>query len=184
MGNCQAIGRGLRPADGKDVALIFDHSDNHNRLGFVTDIAFDVLDDGSRVKKETKRETEERLPKECPRCTMLRPPKLKACPGCGFEARPRSDVVCEDGELVELKRKGKADRVYSNEEKQHWWSMCLGIQRERNKKEGYASHIYRERMGVWPRGLADFPLPPNDEIKRFVTHRNMKRAFGKAKAGA
>jgi superfamily II DNA or RNA helicase len=34
----QMIGRGLRTADGKDDCLILDHSDNHIRLGFVTDI--------------------------------------------------------------------------------------------------------------------------------------------------
>ena len=34
----QIIGRGLRTAKGKDHCLILDHSDNHLRLGFVTDI--------------------------------------------------------------------------------------------------------------------------------------------------
>jgi DNA repair protein RadD len=42
----QTIGRGLRMAEGKDDCLILDHSDTHLRLGFVTDIHHDVLDDG------------------------------------------------------------------------------------------------------------------------------------------
>src|SRR5215469_8131652 len=42
----QMIGRGLRTADGKSDCLILDHSDNHTRLGFVTDISYDELHDG------------------------------------------------------------------------------------------------------------------------------------------
>jgi DNA repair protein RadD len=42
----QTIGRGLRTAEGKDYLLILDHAGNHLRLGMVTDIAQDRLDDG------------------------------------------------------------------------------------------------------------------------------------------
>src|SRR3954454_16177367 len=42
----QIIGRGLRTADGKDDCLILDHSDSTLRLGFVTDIHHEKLDDG------------------------------------------------------------------------------------------------------------------------------------------
>jgi superfamily II DNA or RNA helicase len=45
------IGRGLRTADGKDDCLILDHSDNHIRLAFVTDIHHDELDDGRERQK-------------------------------------------------------------------------------------------------------------------------------------
>jgi superfamily II DNA or RNA helicase len=43
----QIVGRGLRAAPGKAGCLILDHSDNHSRLGFVTDIDCPELDDGS-----------------------------------------------------------------------------------------------------------------------------------------
>ena len=42
----QTIGRGLRTAEGKDHLLILDHAGNHLRLGMVTDIGQDHLDDG------------------------------------------------------------------------------------------------------------------------------------------
>ncbi len=42
----QMIGRGLRTAEGKEDCLILDHSDTHLRLGFVTDIHHETLDDG------------------------------------------------------------------------------------------------------------------------------------------
>src|SRR4029077_7391085 len=44
----QTIGRGLRTAPGKDKLLILDHAGNHLRLGLVTDIGQDHLDDGSQ----------------------------------------------------------------------------------------------------------------------------------------
>jgi DNA repair protein RadD len=48
----QIIGRALRTAPGKDHALILDHSDTTQRLGFVTDIHHDRLDDGSKEAKK------------------------------------------------------------------------------------------------------------------------------------
>ncbi|MGI9143324.1 MAG: DEAD/DEAH box helicase, partial [Fluviibacter sp.] len=70
----QIIGRGLRTAKGKDCCIILDHSDTTLRLGFVTDIHYDELDNGKpKLKKEAK--PKERLPKECPKCAFLRPPK-------------------------------------------------------------------------------------------------------------
>ena len=82
----QAVGRGLRPADGKDHCLILDHSDTTSRLGFVTDILHDQLDDG-KTRQSSKRDNI-RLPKECPMCACLRPIHTNVCPNCGFVAKP------------------------------------------------------------------------------------------------
>ena len=51
----QMIGRGLRVASTKADCLILDHSDNHLRLGFVTDIHHDELDDGREKKTSARR---------------------------------------------------------------------------------------------------------------------------------
>jgi superfamily II DNA or RNA helicase len=94
----QIIGRGLRPAEGKEDCLILDHSDTHLRLGFVTDIHHDVLDDG-RLRANS-RPDRIRLPKECPRCAFLKPPGMRECPACGFKTEAISDVEIADGELA------------------------------------------------------------------------------------
>jgi DNA repair protein RadD len=97
----QAIGRGLRPADGKDHCLILDHSDTTLRLGFVTDIVHEELDDGKT--KQTKKDRDKiKLPKECPACAYLRPAGTNKCPNCGFEAKPQNKIRVVDGELKEL----------------------------------------------------------------------------------
>ena len=72
----QIIGRGLRLAEGKEDCLILDHSDTHLRLGFVTDIHHESLDDG-RARAKAKALDRIRPPKECPRCTFLKPPRMR-----------------------------------------------------------------------------------------------------------
>ena len=47
------------------------------------------------------------LPKECPKCAFLKPPKTKVCPSCGFDPMPVSGVDVEEGELHELTRDGR-----------------------------------------------------------------------------
>jgi superfamily II DNA or RNA helicase len=59
------VGRGLRTADGKTECLILDHSDNHTRLGFVTDINYDTLDDG-KARTKAKPKKAEALPRKMP----------------------------------------------------------------------------------------------------------------------
>ena len=113
----QIVGRGLRTFEGKTDCLILDHSDTTARLGFVTDIIYDELDDGKRYKaKRREREDNQPLPKECPSCSYLRPPRIKTCPNCGFTPQPKIGVFTEDGELTEItgrgankKQKGKVD---------------------------------------------------------------------------
>ena len=99
----QGVGRGLRPAEGKDHCLILDHSDTTIQLGFVTDIHHEVLDNGRR-RQSSKRDNV-RLPKECPRCACLRPIHTNVCPHCGFEAKVTGNIFTIDGELRELNRK-------------------------------------------------------------------------------
>jgi DNA repair protein RadD len=70
----QIIGRALRKAPGKDHALILDHSDTTQRLGFVTDIHHDSLDDGSKDAKKLEAAESKKtpLPKECKKCGCLK----------------------------------------------------------------------------------------------------------------
>jgi superfamily II DNA or RNA helicase len=115
----QMIGRGLRLAPKgtvpKDFCLILDDSDNHTRLGFVTDIHHDELDDGTKKKPEAPK-SKEALPKVCPQCQVLKPPKMATCPNCGFVTRAQSLVIHQDGELVELEgRCSKAARRANRE---------------------------------------------------------------------
>lgn len=173
----QIIGRGLRTSDGKEDCLILDHSDTHQRLGFVTDIYHDKLDDGAGPAKKPPQKA--KLPKECPQCAYLRPPKVRECPNCGFKPEVRSNVEHEDGELLEL----RAEK-HSMADKQRWYSGFIAIADARGYKNGWAAHKYREKFKVWPRGLDETPIPAAPEIESYVRSRMVAWAKSKKRAAA
>lgn len=181
----QMIGRGLRTAPGKDHCLILDHSDTTIRLGFVTDIHHETLDDGSarRAVKEPK----ERLPKECPSCAFLRPPKVRKCPNCGFEATPVNEVESVGGELYELTRsKAVKPKDWPVERKQQFYSELLLHAQLRGYKSGWAYHAYRSRLGVGPANtMHTRPATMiSVETQAWIKHYNIAKAKAREKGMA
>lgn len=172
----QMVGRGLRVNEGIADCVILDHADNTLRLGFVTDIHHPEL--CTAVKGErTQREQKVALPKECPSCTFLKPPKVHECPACGFKPEKRSGVEEEDGELVEITAK---KLKVAKAEKQRWYSSLEYIARERGRSRGWIAHTYQKRFGVWPRGLTEYsPQYPTDDVRGFVKHCDI--AFAKSR---
>lgn len=173
----QMIGRGLRTAEAKDDCLILDHSDTTLRLGFVTDIHHEQLDDGREKAKATGVERV-RLPKECPQCAMLKPPNVRACPGCGFEPIKTSSVETQDGELVEVtgrkkggRGKSATDRM-STQERIVFFRELQGIGFERGYKRGWAAAQYKSRFGTWPpNGHDDQPIAASEGTRSWVRSR-------------
>jgi DNA repair protein RadD len=181
----QIAGRGLRTADGKDYCLFLDHSDNHLRLGFVTDIHTDVLHDG---RTETKEATDRvSLPKECPQCHFLKAPRTGKCPSCGFVCEAHSKVEFEDGQLEEMQRKPKVpasakrfpDRTATLGQLR-WWA------KHRNYSSGWASHKYREIYGVWPANhMGHVPeFEPTEEMHSWIRSTQIRWAKGKQRESA
>lgn len=175
----QIIGRGLRTAPGKDYCLILDHSDTTLRLGFVSDIHHDALDDGT--KKQTKVEKKPKLPKECPKCAYLKPPGIRQCPQCGFVAEIVSKVESEAGELLEYTRNGKLlAKEWSVSQKNAFYAELLGYCRQRGYKDGWAYHAYRERIGKGPPEKV-IAMPPSPATLSWIRHRNIVKAKQKEK---
>ncbi|WBL82306.1 DEAD/DEAH box helicase [Bradyrhizobium xenonodulans] len=174
----QMIGRGLRTADGKDDCLILDHSDNHLRIGFVTDIQHDKLDDGrERQKQEAK--PKEALPKKCPKCTFLKPPKTPNCPACGFKPQPKCDVVNKDGELVELRARAQQQPA----EKAQFYRELRWIANNREYNSGWVAHKFKDKFGHWPNGLTYLaPLKPSIETLNWV--RSKQIAYAKTRGAS
>jgi superfamily II DNA or RNA helicase len=167
----QCIGRGLRTAAGKTDCLILDHSDNHARLGFVTDIHHDKLLSGSEKRPATRKERGEAMPRECPSCGTLK--AGRECPSCGFVPERQSTIEFEEGELVEVEPKQRrADMA----DKQAWYSQLVAVANERGRSKGWVSHSYREKFGVWPRGLSERPLPPSLEVIGWVRAKDIRWA--------
>jgi len=182
----QMIGRGLRKAEGKDHCLILDHSSTTIRLGFVTDIHHEELDDGKQKKKGAV-ERKEPLPKECPKCQFLRPAKVRVCPSCGFEAVPANKVESLNGELYELDGKKKIKtKDWPMVMKQRFFSELVLYAQLKGYKAGWAAHTYRSRLGVWPaHELHDRPADMmSADTESWIKHMNIAKAKMREKRNA
>ena len=159
--------------------LILDHSDTHLRLGFVTDIHHEELDKGQE-RKNAKAEPKERLPKECPSCSFLKPAKIHECPACGFKPEKTSAIEAGEGELAELKRKNKTNREMTPEQKKKFYGELKGYAISKGFKIGWAAHAYKEKFGVFPNFYKDAKaLEPTSDVLGYVRHLNIKRAKSK-----
>jgi DNA repair protein RadD len=149
---CQMVGRGLRTAPGKEHCMIFDHSDNHLRLGMVTEIHHEALK--GEKEKEAKSERPTPLPKECPKCSHVIPVGVSECPNCGFKRQRICSVTAEEGELIEIELARKLKRRTNGElswgEKIRFMGELKGFAAEHGYKDGWAAYKYQERLGVWP----------------------------------
>jgi DNA repair protein RadD len=177
MLHVQIAGRVIRANSGYPDGLVLDHSDNMLRLGLPPDIGSMPL---CKAKKgERKNERADPLPKECPSCGFLKAPKIRECPVCKFVPEVKSDLEEEDGELVQI---GGKKAVATAEEKQRWYSGLRFIQAQRGYKDGWCSNQYREKFGVWPKGLSNIPSPPAPDIENFVRSKLIR--FAKARKAA
>ncbi len=170
MLHVQKIGRGLRVNPGTEDLLVLDHAGNSLRLGLVTDIGHDRLDDTARGPQR-RRAQAERLPKACVECGVLH--TGLTCPSCGHVRKPVAGVETLDGDLVEITGKAKP---LTRDQKQAWWSGLLTVAAKRGRSRGWAAHTYREKTGVWPKGLSDWPGEPSPEVWSYIKAKDIRFA--------
>jgi superfamily II DNA or RNA helicase len=168
----QQMGRVMRSYDGKEFALWLDHSGNYLRFREEWDEVYESGVNKLNDKQEkAKKEPTEKVKKEskCPKCEALWPKNSDTCFSCGFVRQKRNQVSSIAGELIELGAAGKSQR----QEKQVFYSELLYIAKERNYNEHWASHKYREKFGVWPKGLSHDPTPPTIKTANWIKSRNI-----------
>jgi hypothetical protein len=56
----------------------------------------------------------------------------------------------------------------TRDDKQVWWSMMNWYMKYNGWSKGRAANVYREKFGVWPRGLEDSPVMPDAKVAKFV----------------
>lgn len=182
----QMIGRGLRPADGKDYVLIFDHSDSHFRLGFVQDIHHDSLDMGE--PRKLRDVPTEKRPRKCPKCEVLLEPEDDACPECGWHP-PKHELPVEEVEgSLEIRDKitkemrPKKTKEMREADKVVFYAELLGYAIDKEYSTGWAFHVYQERFKSKPEfGRRVEALPPGRATLRWIRYRNIKYAKSKKK---
>jgi superfamily II DNA or RNA helicase len=180
----QIVGRGLRPSPGKVDCLVLDHSTNSQRLGYVTQIHQAHLCDGKPKTNGSKDKDKEALPKECPQCHMIKPPRTPICPSCGFEAKAVSKVVTKEGELVEFPGKTKKPPKHTMADKQRWLSEFMGYKQRYNKNLSWVKAKFRAKFGCWiPNGLEWIGIDPTPEVLGWIRHSNIAYAKSKRYGG-
>ena len=165
----QQMGRVMRGHEGKEFAVWLDHSGNYLRFREDWDELFEqgvnTLDEG---KEKPKREPSERVKQEskCPACSALWPTGSDTCYNCGHVRERKNKVIAIQGEMVEL------DGAASREGKQVFWNQMVWLMRYQGWSKGRASHTYKDKFGVWPRGLNDnTPQAVELETKRFIDRK-------------
>lgn len=160
----QQMGRVMRTYPGKDFGLWLDHSGNYLRFREDWEDVFEngvsELDDG---KEKAKKEPDEKEKKEskCPACGALWPRGSDTCSNCGHVRERKNLVQSVPGTMEEL-------GSMSRDDKQAWWSMAQWKVQAGSWSDKRALANYRERFGVWPKGLHDMPMMPTRAFESFA----------------
>jgi DNA repair protein RadD len=185
----QIVGRGLRPAPGKDHLLVLDHAGaTHMHQAVETDVIW-TLSDKERARPAPPTGggggAARRLV-DCPECSAVFL-QAQACPSCGWRRRIKPDAVeVQDGDLM-LLQGGKVQKApCSDLDKRNFYRQLLAIRNERGYRPGWAACTYKKKFGAWPPWdwRADEPLPPSNEVRSYARSRLIAYQKRRQKAGA
>jgi len=176
----QILGRGLRTASGKDYLTVLDHSDTTLKLGFVTDIHHEKLNEGKLDESGSKaKERETPKPWDCPKCTHIVPSGVYICNLCGFQRQRQSKIESAAGELVELDGK-RAPKPPSAQEKRVFQAELYGLAIERGKTRGWADSYFKQKYGHWPKEKETCsPINASIATRSWVKSRQIAYAKGR-----
>lgn len=200
----QQIGRVMRPAPGKDVALVIDHTGNAMRFLDDTvdfwDRGVDELDEGAEKDRKPRELTEkERKERACPRCKAVFSVNVSTCPACGWERPPKpSGVTVVDGATRQLDMsKHASTRKFDFDNhpllKDPAWAYRCFAAWATDRKRGdeaagrrWAAGLFKGVYDRWPpREFNHFPVDPDlstFEVESFC-RREMAR-YAKSRAAA
>jgi superfamily II DNA or RNA helicase len=178
----QQMGRIMRPFEGKQFGVWLDHSGNYLRFRDDWDALFEdgvteLTKDGEKAKKEpTEKEKKEA---KCPACGSLWTARDNVCISCGYQ-RPVKSVASVAGELHELD--GKSNNPL--QDRQQFYSELLHYSRMRGYKDGWVAHKYKDKFGVFPRGVEQKTIPTSSKTFNWIQSQNIKWAKSKSRAAA
>jgi DNA repair protein RadD len=151
----QMVGRALRPAPGKQEAVILDHVGNAHRHGLPTD------ERAWNLAGRRRREGVSITIKDCPHCFCSCPSAAQVCPDCGhlFLAGERDEqrrgLQQLEGELVEVTGASR-HRPKANQQQRprrthpaagcRTFEQLLEREQERGYKPGWARHVWAARQ--------------------------------------
>jgi len=148
----QKAGRIQRLHESKPYSIYLDHAGNVGRFGYAHTMEVSELDSGDRKFSEKnqlkKKEKADGSTRECPRCQKI---MMGLRCACGYELTITERLESDSTMLVRIDDKPAAP---TKAEKSMWYSNLLRHSRQKGWKDGWASHKYKKRFGVWPKGLS------------------------------
>jgi DNA repair protein RadD len=142
----------------------------------VYEIGVHKLDD--KVEKAKKEPTEkEKKESKCPKCGYLWK-AADSCPSCGHvrERRTLQNVAGELTELVNSQTRAQRD------ERQRFYSELLWYASTKNYNPNWAGHKYREKFGVWPRGMYETQKVPSTPTLKWIRGKQIAWVRGRQKS--
>lgn len=182
----QMIGRGMRMIEGKKDMVLLDHAGCVYEHGFVHEITEWELKETNKTEnpREKKRKEKNSKPITCPMCCHVYTGTLK-CPNCGNIPEIKQfgkEVEYIDAQLGEIcfaTRKATPEK-FTAETKHEWYCQLHHYADTKGYRWEWADHKYREKFGVWPRGVRYHPPQrENAEVLSWLKHKRI--AYAKAK---
>ncbi len=148
----QMLGRGLRPAPGKDDCLVLDHAGCVHLHGFAEQDREWSLDGAysydDKQSGDSERNTREVKPIECPECHAVFS-KTPVCPECGYRLKTIGQAIeTLDGKLVEIGTGYEVKPKPAGSLK--FYLELRGYAQERGYKSGWAGVNYKKLYNDWP----------------------------------
>ncbi len=177
----QAIGRGMRPAEGKKDCMILDHGGNTDRLGEADDLYRWRLDEGKKaVDNWTRQEAGDREDHvhTCEECQHIFSAQM-VCPNCGWEVpQTKTDVETTDEELVRIGGHIATQLPDGWPEHKIFYQMLLHYGKEKGYKPGWAAMQFKKLADCWPdrfwMNLAG--IPPDARVVNWITKQQQNYA--------
>jgi superfamily II DNA or RNA helicase len=185
----QMVGRVLRPAPGKEYAIVLDHSGAVWRHGLPEDHVDWTLDEDKRASspahERRKIKTGEGGLIECSQCSALRQGG-QPCPSCGFlPQRPAEYRDIRPGELGLVVQGGKV-RATPTHERLQFIAELRQVAIERGRSTGWVSHSFKAKFGGWPSVWVEkiTPKEPSAATRAWVRSQDIRWAKSRAKQRA
>ena len=175
----QMASRGGRPWPGKKDFILIDHSGAVKMHGMLDEpVEWSLSGDEKAWRKKNPRKKEKKI-MECAECRAMF--SGHTCPQCSWEVPDwGKKIETTDDELQEITRGKTKKKVFTMEEKRRFMGMCEYQRRLKNYAPGWSSHLYKSKMGCWPKGLKDVaPIMPDKSFYNYLTYQNIR--FAKSK---
>ena len=170
-------GRGLRIFEGKENCTLIDHGGCVDEHGLIEWPRTWTLEGKKKAWSKAARKESDPKVVQCRGCKLCYIGGGK-CPDCGTEPISFGKKInCLESDLQPLKK----EKV-TQAEKRRWFGMLLWYVRHKGWNEGAAAHRYRDKFGVWPRGMKGMcPIEPDNAFMSYQKHLMIRYAKSKQK---